>query len=370
MKKVRQYYFPIIFLCAVFFQNRVFAQIDTPSAPQPSQTASKNSPIENGAASEQQLIHFGDLIDVDVIGSTEYDWRGTLNAEGFLNGINFTQNPIYGLCQTESDVAAKIAAEYGRILRAPSVAVKILDRSNRAVAILYGAVRKNQRFQIERPVRLGELIVRAGGFTERASGTIQILRAPNSNCEREIAKQTAVDAIAADTEIAAAVVAPTIEKTTQTAQQETQSINVEIGDLLAGKKEANPQILSGDIVTVLESKPIYVIGAVGAPKLISVRAQIITLSRAVDSAGGLAKNADPTKITIFRRETVGGEARTIDADLVKIKAGVAEDVVLQAFDIVEVAQNGSSKRKFSPLLNAGGEARERAARNLPLQIID
>ena len=356
MKNDRQYYFSFIFLCVISIQLSILAQTATPTP----EVNSVNVPLEN-RKSERELIHSGDLIDVDVVGSTEYDWRGTLNAEGFLNGINFTQNPIYGLCQTESDVAAKIAAEYGRILRSPTVAVKILDRSNRAVAVLYGAVKKNQRFQIKRPVRLSELIVRAGGFTERASGTIQILRALNLNCEREVAKQTAANPAAA---------APTIEMTTQIEQQETQSINVEVGDLLAGKKEANPQILSGDIVTVLESKPIYVIGAVGAPKLISVRAQSITLSRAVASAGGLAKNADATKITIFRRASVGGEAKTIDADLVKIKAGAAEDVVLQAFDIVEVAQNGSKKRKFSPLFDAGDQARERAARNLPLQIID
>jgi protein involved in polysaccharide export with SLBB domain len=364
MKKIRQYYFPIIFLCAVLFQNRIFGQIVPPQPP--SETNYKNSSIENGVASEEQLIHFGDLIDVDVIGSTEYDWRGTLNAEGFLNGVNFTQNPIYGLCQAESDVAAKIAAEYGRILRAPTVAVKILDRSNRAVAVLYGAVKKNQRFQIKRPVRLSEIIVRAGGFTERASGAIQILRAPKLNCQREAAKQTVAKAVPA----AAVSGAPPIEKATKSESQETEYINIEIGDLLAGKKEANPQILSGDVVTVLESKPIYVIGAVGAPKLISIRAQIITLSRAVASAGGLAKNADATKITIFRRAAVGGEAKTIDADLVKVKAGATEDIVLQAFDIVEVAQKGNTKRKLSPLLNAGDQIRERAARNLPLQIIN
>ena len=35
----------------------------------------------------QELIHFGDIIDVDVIGSTEYDWRGTLNAEEATEAI-------------------------------------------------------------------------------------------------------------------------------------------------------------------------------------------------------------------------------------------------------------------------------------------
>lgn len=359
MKNVRRYYFLIFFLCAVFFQTRISAQTAVPDAsPPPPPNDSKNITTDDTSANKPEFIHFGDLIDVDVIGSTEYDWRGTLNPEGFLSGINFTQNPIYALCQTENDIAANIARDYGKFLRAPSVVVKILDRSSRAAATLYGAVKKNQRFQIKRPVRLSELIIIAGGFTDRASGTIQILRAPNLNCAGEIAKR----------ETAAVQMT---EKTAQTSG-ETQYINVEINDLLTGKNEANPQILSGDIVTVLESKPIYVVGAVGTPKQIAVRAQLITLSRAVDSAGGLIKGADASSITIFRRAGVGGVSKVIEADLEKIKAGAAEDVVLQAFDVVEVAQTGREKRKFSPVFNIIDRAADerRSARNLPLRIID
>ncbi|MDM7924023.1 MAG: hypothetical protein QUS14_17160 [Pyrinomonadaceae bacterium] len=33
-----------------------------------------------------ELIHYGDLIDIDVVGSFEYDWRGTLTQEGFIDG--------------------------------------------------------------------------------------------------------------------------------------------------------------------------------------------------------------------------------------------------------------------------------------------
>ena len=106
-----------------------------------------------------QLIHLGDVIDVDVIGSTEYDWRGTITPEGFLDAFDQIAKQVFALCRSEDEIAAEIAIEYGRILREPSVRVSIIDRSNRALARIDGAVRTPYRFRIQRPVRLNELIV-------------------------------------------------------------------------------------------------------------------------------------------------------------------------------------------------------------------
>lgn len=341
-----QYYFSSVLLCVVFFQTPLAAQVAA-AAKQESPTETKIEKVSGSiAADEENLIHSADLIEVDVVGSTEFDWRGTLNAEGFLNGVNFTENPIYAVCQTEESVAAQIAKSYSRILRSPQVVVRIFDRSKRPAAVLFGAVKKNQRFQIKRLVFLNELIVVSGGFTDRASGEIQIIRSPNVNCLNEISSGQQQQTGA------------------QNKTDEAQYINVKIADLLAGKE--NPRILSGDVVTVHEAKPIYVIGAVGVPKQIAVRAEI-TLSRAVDSAGGILKNADAAKVVIFRR--AAGESKTIEADLNKIKAGQAEDVVLQAYDVVEVSITGREKRKFPPVLKTD-ETGAKAWQSLPLRIID
>src|SRR5688572_1835097 len=98
-----------------------------------------------------ELIHFGDVIEVDVIGSYDYDWRGSINPEGFLDGLDTLENPIYALCRSELALAATIAREL-KVLRDPKVAVRILDRSSRAVAFVSGAVRSPKRFQIKRRV--------------------------------------------------------------------------------------------------------------------------------------------------------------------------------------------------------------------------
>lgn len=350
MKDSQLYLFSAVFFC-------IFSLHHITSAQTPSPTPEIISNAFSIQEAETNLIHPGDLIDVDVIGSVEYDWRGKLNPEGFLDGIDFVENPIYGFCQTEEAVAEAVSKAYGKILRDPKVMVRVLDRSNRPLSLLYGAVKNPQRLQIQRPVRLSELIILAGGLTDKASGEIQIYRPPSLNCRQQTEKISASTGNSGENR----------ERFVLASQDNGSNyINIRIIDLLKGKKEANPQVLSGDIVTVQEADSIYIIGGVANPKQISSRAQM-TLSRAIDSAGGIIKSGDAKKITIFRREA--GESKIIEADLEKIKSSQADDVILKAFDIVEVAQRGSEKRKFPPVLKAA-EVGKKNSLNLPLRIID
>jgi protein involved in polysaccharide export with SLBB domain len=112
--------------------------------------------------------------------------------------------------------------------------------------------------------------------------------------------------------------------------------------------------------------PIYVIGGVNAPKTISSRAKM-TLSHAIDTAGGLAKEAASGKVTIFRRD--GGLSNVIEADLEAIRAGKAEDITLKPFDIVEVPQKGKPKRAFPPVIEGSSTTRGPITK-LPLRIVD
>jgi len=297
------------------------------------------------------------LIDVDVVGSIEYDWRGRLNPEGFLDGIEAIENPIYALCQTEQSVAEAVGKSYAKFLRDPKVVVRILDRSNRPVSLLYGAVKNPQRLQIKRPVYLNELLIVAGGLTDRASGEVQIYRSQSHTCQKKPDRQTDEKTVAGENR----------EKFVFVSQSSnSEYFNIRISDLLTGKKEANPQILSGDVITVQEAESIYVIGGVAAPKQIFSRAGL-TVSRAIDSAGGITKGGDAKNITIFRREA--GTSQTIEVDLEKIKSGKADDVALKAFDIVDVPQSGREKRKFPPVLKITETSRKNTI-NLPLRIIE
>ncbi len=338
----------VVLLCTFCWQSRTVGQTPTPTPEIKSQSQTD---------SELNLIHLGDLIDVDVIGSIEYDWRGTLTPEGFLNGPEAIDERIVGLCRNEESVAQDIAKAFRKILREPKVIVKILDRSNRPNSTLFGAVKMPQRFQIKRPVWLNELIILAGGFTEKASGEIQIFRPGSLSC----AEINSPNNSTAEKDI------NTRERYISARQDNgSQTINIRITDLLSGKKEANLQVLGGDIITVLEAAPIYVIGGVTTPRQIANRSQM-TVSRAIAGAGGLSKDADPKKITIFRR--AGSETKIIETDLDKIKANQTEDLILQAFDIVEVSQKGSVKRKYPPVVKVDDLNSENSSK-LPLRVID
>lgn len=322
MKKLLRYCFPA-FLGVVLASGAAYAQ-----------------------SSQAELVHFGDLLEVDVVGSYEYDWRGSLTAEGYLDGLDTLQNQVYALCQTENELSAAVQRELAKTLRDPKVVVRILDRSNRAVAFLSGAVRSPKRFQIKRRVQLNELLVLAGGITDRSSGEISIFRPANLNCT-EPKRNTEGEFV----------------KASQPGGAET--INIKIGDILRGDPAANPQILSGDIVTVSEAMPVYVIGGVAVPQQISLRNQL-SVTRAIATAGGLAKEGNSV-ITIFRRE--GRETQLITADLEKIAAGQTEDPVLRPFDIVDVPQKGKPKRVRPPVIDKGIPMNS-TLRALPLRVVD
>lgn len=286
---------------------------------------------------EADLIHFGDLIDVDFDGTSEYDWRGSLTEDGKLEGVN-QYSPVAALCRSEAAIAADIAGAYSKILRDPKVTVKIIDRSNREPARLDGAVKTPMRFRFQRPARLREMIVAAGGLTDDASGEIVIFRPDNLNCMEE--KSASGNGL--------------------------RTINISISELLSGKDSADPLLLSGDLVAVQKAIPIYVIGAVNSPKAIYARLGM-SVSRAIATAGGLAKGAVAQTVTIFRREKA--DTVLIQADLDKIKIGEMNDVDLKAFDIIEVAFKGRDQRKYPPVIAASGNSEERAP-GLPLKIVE
>ena len=274
---------------------------------------------------ETDLIHYGDLIDIDFVGSVEYDWRGSLDPEGFLDGLELASEPVYALCRSEDAVAADVAKQYSRMLRNPKVVVKIIDRSGRAVVLLLGAVKNQQRFSIKRDAHLSELLALSGGITDTASGEVTIFRQASLNCLQK-------DAPGGPSTM----------------------IRLTLAKILSGDQDANPLILSGDIITVVEASPVYVIGGVNSPRQISSKEQL-TLSHAIAAAGGLAKEAVESDIVIYRRDNKG--TKTFSVDLRKIRSKQQEDPLLKPYDIVDVGQKGRAKPKFPPTIDPAVEKR-------------
>jgi protein involved in polysaccharide export with SLBB domain len=170
-----------------------------------------------------------------------------------------------------------------------------------------------------RPVRLNEVLTLSGGLTERANGDIQVLHTEKVMCPEP-----------------GEVVEPLITNDGLLAAN-TLKIYKWV-DLLAGKTEANPVIRPGDIVTVMEAKPVYVTGSVGSPQPVLLR-EGYTLSRVVAMVGGPISGAKSRDVRIYRSELGSAETKVIKVDLEAVKKKKAEDVVLQAYDIIEVPKD-------------------------------
>jgi protein involved in polysaccharide export with SLBB domain len=277
-------------------------------------------------------IHPGDLIEIDQLGGFDFDWRGRLNPEGYLDGLAKVADPIFGRCKTVSELAELIRSAYSKTLRDPRVIVRILDRSQRPLAIFDGAVRQPMRLQIRRKVALTELVVIAGGFTDRASGEVTVLRPPHQSCE--------------------------------TSNESTEVLTTRVSDILEGKPGANLEILSGDIVNVRIVEPVYVVGGVNNPGKIDWR-DGATVSRTVAAAGGVSGRGVTGNVSIFRREQ--GVSRVIQVDLDKVLRGGAEDVLLRPRDIIDVPLKGDPQRTAPPVVEA---EESRQTQSMPIRVIE
>lgn len=281
------------------------------------------------------LVHYGDVIEVDVLGGFEFDWRGTLTPDGYLDGVDGFNEQVLAICRSEKQIAADAERVFSRLLRDPKVVVKILDRSRRIPAVVEGAVRTPTRFQLRRSATLAELIVLAGGFTDLASGEVTIVRQKNAGCDVPLGPEN----------------------------NSSSNRTIKISDLIGGLAIANPRIVDGDLITVRKASPVYVIGAVANPGPISIRGPL-TLERAIASAGGLAKEADAGRVSIFRRN--GSVTEIIEVSYKQ--GGASMDTKLRAFDIIDVAARGGVKRRFPPVA-APSDSAVRVA-EIPIRIVE
>jgi protein involved in polysaccharide export with SLBB domain len=244
-----------------------------------------------------------------------------VDSDGNISSLPFLESPIPAKCRTEKEVQKDIAKAYGKYLKNPQVSVRIAERKSRQPATVFGAVRQSTRVQMQRKVRLNELIVVGGGFTERASGTIQILHTEPLMCPQP-GEEALADPIN-DTKVPLEI--------------------IRISDLKAGKVQANPVIRPGDYVQVTEAEPVYVTGSVIAPQGIFLRDQL-TLSRALAMVGGARKEAKISEVKIYRQKPGAQDQEILVVDYGAIKKNRKPDIFLQAFDVIEVPEAGI----FSP----------------------
>jgi len=302
-----------------------------PAQQQGSFPAPSQAPSLDTQGIRNYLLGPGDVLDIRVFGQPDLNSTAQIDSDGNLSSLPFLDTPIPAKCRTERQVQSDITAAYSKFLNKPQVSVRISERNSRQPATVFGAVRQPTRVQMQRKVRLNELMAVAGGFTERSSGTIQILHTEPLMCPApgEEAEAAPIDGTKIPLQV------------------------VKISELRTGKIEANPIIRPGDYVLVTESDPVYITGSVVSPTGIFLRDQL-TLSRALAMVGGTRKDAKLSDVRIYRQKPGSSEQEIIRVDFSAIKKNQKPDVLLQAFDVVEVPESGafSSQRIGSTLLGA------------------
>ena len=309
----------------------VFAYAQEPQQQQSSQPSAGQSSALDIQGSKAYLLGPGDVVDVRVFGQPELSSNVQVDSDGNLSALPFLEKPIPAKCRTDKDVQKDITVAYSKFINNPQVSVRIMERNSRQPATVFGAVRQPTRVEMKRKVRLNELMAVSGGFTERASGTIQILHTEPLMCPEpgEEAEAAPIDGTKIPLQI------------------------IKISDLRSGKIDANPVIRPGDYVLVTEAEPVYITGSVMSPGGVYLRDQLM-LSRALAMVGGARKEAKLSEVRIFRQIPGSANQEVITVDVAAIKKNQKPDVLLQAYDVVEVPEAGmfSSSRIGSTLLGA------------------
>ena len=310
MNKTRILLITIVSLVAVLSALSVLAQEQSQATP-PTQ-----APAVDLQGVRNYLLGPGDVLDVRVFGQSDLNSLAEVDGDGNISSLPFLEKPIRAMCFTEKEVQRSIATAYAAYIKNPQVSVRIAQRNSRPPATLYGAVRNPMLVTMMRRVRLHELIARSGGVTERASGTVQVIHTQAEMCPEA---------------------GEVVIKRVSTSSVESQMESFKLREL--GNESGDPFIRPGDVVVVTEGDPVYITGAVLAPQPIFMKDQL-TLGRAIAMAGGAQRLANTGEVHIYRKKDgmIGQEDLKYNYDA--IRKGRAKDVLLQAYDIIEVRNSG------------------------------
>jgi polysaccharide biosynthesis/export protein len=255
---------------------------------------------------ERYRIGTGDVLDIRIYNRPQLS-REAVRVEGSgMIRMPLIETEIQASCLTEGELAKEIATRYTKYYRNLQVDVFIKGYHSRQVAII-GAVNDQSRFELQRRVRLLELLTYAKGPSARAGQTVNVVHSTDTSPCKQASENEDTSAFS----------------------------SYKLSDVLEGKPEANPYLEAGDIVTVPEADQVYVVGNVFMPLTIALR-EPITLTRAIAMAGGLKQDTRKDKIRVLRQEPGTSVRKEITVDLYAIEKKRSEDLALAPNDIIDV----------------------------------
>src|SRR5215510_15059076 len=136
-------------------------------------------------ADDRYRIGPGDVLDIRIYNRPQLS-REAVRVEGSgMIRMPLIDTEIQAACQTEGELAKEISTRYAKYYRNLQVDVFIKEYHSRQVAII-GAVNDQSRFELQRRVRLLELLTYAKGPSPRAGQTINVVHSTTSSpCKKD-----------------------------------------------------------------------------------------------------------------------------------------------------------------------------------------
>jgi polysaccharide biosynthesis/export protein len=260
----------------------------------------------------------GDVLEIRVLKAPELSLEAIRVDQRGMIRLPMVEGEVRAACSTETELSEKIATLYREYKRNPNVAIFVKEFQSQPVAVI-GAVNnfhpEGTQFKLQRQVRLLELLTLAGGLSDHAGRTVNVVHSGGASlCEPN------AGAAQADTGLL---------------------ITYKLEETMRGVPEANPVLRPGDVVVVPEGDQIYVVGNVIKPSTIALK-EPLTVSRAIAMAGGTAPATKRTKVRVVRQiPGSDGAKQEIFVDLNAIEKRSAIDLALLPNDIVDVPTDGT-----------------------------
>jgi len=263
-----------------------------------------------GDALGEYMIGPDDVLSISVLESAELTrgvrvaWDGTIGLPMLAEHVH-----VAGLTLAQTEALLKKKFQEAGILNDPNITISLKELQSKPVTVM-GSVRQPGVFQVSGQVRLMRLLSMAGGMTDEAGKTVQVIREDKSG-EQEITQ-------------------------------------VKVDDVRQGLPEANVPVRGGDTVNVMPSGSVYVIGAVNRPGrfLLPSDTQETSVLNVLALAEDLKRTAKASHSVLIRRKGKSGEVEQIPVDLRKILARQEPDIPVRPNDVLFVPDS-TAKRAFA-----------------------
>ena len=263
-------------------------------------------------------IGVGDLLVVRVFGQAELGGEFVVGNQGTIR-LPFSQE-VQAACRSELELAAEISEKLKKYLKNPQVDVAVKDYRSQPVSVI-GAIVHPSRFQLQRRVRLLELIANAGGPAPNAGSIVFVIHNPDQGaCDSAEKSADEAGIVSASTDVA------------DTGQPILSTFKLR--DLMQGAPESNKFVSPGDIISIPEADKVYMTGQIIRPGALPLQGGLTLLS-AIGQAGGFQPEADKKKVRIIRPGPDGKRQEQV-YNAEDIEKNKADDPVLLANDLIQI----------------------------------